>query len=597
MGYNRPRPAWIAGTLLIVLATLAAYMPAMQGDFLWDDDDHVSANLAVQSPDGLGKIWSEKGSTPQYYPIVFSSFWVEYSLWGQSTVGYHVVNVALHILNALILWRVLGLLSIRYAWLAAAIFALHPVHVESVAWITERKNVLSGLFYLSALFAYLRFAAVGTATQVPRRQWVWYASACVLFIGALLSKSVTVSLPAVIMLLLWWKDRVNFRAILTVLPMFVLGAIAAATTIRLEKTQIGAVGAEWAFSPIDRVLIAGRALWFYLGKLAWPTELAFMYQRWEIEAGIWWQYLFPVAFALLLGVLWFSRNRIGKGLLVAVLIFAGTLVPALGFFDIYPMRFSFVADHFQYLASIAPITLVVVALSLVVGRMNPDHGEMGKPRRLNIRSATGALLLVTLGVLTWRQSHIYTDPVTLWRDTLSKNPDSWLAHLNLGGELEREGRLEEAIAHWETVAELGGDVYKARTNMALALVKLGDPHAAVRQLREAIRHRPQAFQPYNELAWLLSTHPDPSIRNGAEAVRLAEHAARLSNSQSPFVMGTLGAAYAEAGRFEDAIRVSQSAVKLVDEKYPPVLADIIRANIRLYEQRRPAREPPVGSGG
>ena len=597
MRQYRLKPTLIAGTLLIVLATLAAYSPAMGGSFLWDDDDHVSANLAVQSPDGLGKIWFQFGSTPQYYPLVFSSFWVEYSLWGQSTAGYHVVNVVLHILNALILWRVLGLLSIRYAWLAAAIFALHPVHVESVAWITERKNVLSGLFYLSALLAYVRFAVVGTTAQTPRRQWVWYASACILFLAALLSKSVTVSLPAVILLLLWWKDRLNFRSMVTLLPMFVLGGAAAATTIWLEKTQIGAVGADWTFSPIDRVLIAGRALWFYLSKLAWPTELAFIYRRWEIDPGIWWQYLFPLAFAMLLGALWMCRGRIGKGFLVAALIFAGSLVPALGFFDIYPMRFSFVADHFQYLASIAPITLSVVALSLIVSRKEPDNGEVPKPLRWKAGPSVSALLLVILSVLTWRQSHIYTDPVTLWRDTISKNPDSWLAHLDLGGELEREGRLNEAIAHWRIAAELGGDVYKARTNMALALVKLGDAHEAVRQLREAIRHSPQAFEPYNELAWLLSTHPDPGVRDGAEAVRLAEHAARLINRQNPFVMGTLGAAYAETGRFEDAIRVSRDAIRLVDERYPPALADIIRNNIRLYEQGRPAREGPVGSGG
>ena len=597
MRQYRLKPTLIAGTLLIVLATLAAYSPAMGGSFLWDDDDHVSANLAVQSPDGLGKIWFQFGSTPQYYPLVFSSFWVEYSLWGQSTAGYHVVNVVLHILNALILWRVLGLLSIRYAWLAAAIFALHPVHVESVAWITERKNVLSGLFYLSALLAYVRFAVVGTTAQTPRRQWVWYASACILFLAALLSKSVTVSLPAVILLLLWWKDRLNFRSMVTLLPMFVLGGAAAATTIWLEKTQIGAVGADWTFSPIDRVLIAGRALWFYLSKLAWPTELAFIYRRWEIDPGIWWQYLFPLAFAMLLGALWMCRGRIGKGFLVAALIFAGSLVPALGFFDIYPMRFSFVADHFQYLASIAPITLSVVALSLIVSRKEPDNGEVPKPLRWKAGPSVSALLLVILSVLTWRQSHIYTDPVTLWRDTISKNPDSWLAHLDLGGELEREGRLNEAIAHWRIAAELGGDVYKARTNMALALVKLGDAHEAVRQLREAIRHSPQAFEPYNELAWLLSTHPDPGVRDGAEAVRLAEHAARLINRQNPFVMGTLGAAYAETGRFEDAIRVSRDAIRLIDERYPPALADIIRNNIRLYEQGRPAREGPVGSGG
>ena len=407
-----PRIIVLLPLAVIVGTTAVAYLPALRGGFIWDDDDHITRNLAVVSADGLRKIWFEPRLTPQYYPLVFSSFWLEYRLWGANPLGFHVSNVVLHILNAWILWLVLRRLSIPAAWLAAGIFALHPVHVESVAWITERKNVLSGCFYLTSILAYLRFAAIGDTRTVKedcRREWFSYFLAFMLFTAAPLAKTVSCSLPAVMLLLLWWKDRLTVKTAMPLLPFFVVGMLGAATTIWFERTQIGAVGVDWDLSPVQRCLIAGRALWFYLGKLAWPTRLSFIYPRWTINAGQWWQYLYPISFVVLLVVLWVFRRAISKGPLVACLIYSGTLLPALGFFDVYPMRFSFVADHFQYLASIAPMTLFVAWLAGLhafrgEASVREAAGRPAWPPVKDMPTLLGVPLLGILAILTWRSS-------------------------------------------------------------------------------------------------------------------------------------------------------------------------------------------------
>jgi hypothetical protein len=297
-------PAWLPGAFL-VLMTILAYQRVWHAGFIMDDDEYVTGNLTLHSVAGLRRIWCDFNATPQYYPLVFTSFWLEYHLWGLSPPGYHVINVLLHTLAAILLWRVLARLQLPCAWLAAGIFALHPVAVESVAWVTERKNVLSAVFYFAAALAYWRWdepsAAGGTKI---RQRWRWYFFAFALFMAALLSKTVTCSLPAALLLVIWWKrGRIDMRDVWPLLPFFVAGIAMGLLTAWLERTQVGAQGPEWAFSFSDRLLIAGHALWFYAGKLFWPANLMFIYPRWQINAGDWQQWIFPAAAAALVAAL------------------------------------------------------------------------------------------------------------------------------------------------------------------------------------------------------------------------------------------------------------------------------------------------------
>ena len=424
-------------TLALVVLTFVAYWPAIRdGGFIWDDDDYITANKTLRDVGGLKDIWMSPKATPQYYPLVHTGYWIEYRLWGLDPTGYHATNVLLHALVSVLLWRLLRRLAVPGAWLAAGLFALHPVHVESVAWITERKNVLSGVFYLASMLVYLKWEDANFSGQ--RRPRAYFGS-LLLFVCALLSKTVTVSLPAALLLVAWWKQgrggnperaeespvRWWVGRILPLVPFFVIGLGFSILTVWLEKHHVGARGADWDLSWIERCLIAGRALWFYLGKLLWPAGLCFNYPRWEMHAGIWWQYGFPLGFAALLVLLWAGRKRLGRGPLAAMLLFAGTLFPALGFFDVYPMRYSFVADHYQYLASIGVLVLVSAVITSIGERL---AAGAWKPAR----HALPAVVLTILALGSWKQCGIYRGLETLWLDTISQNPVSWMACNNLG---------------------------------------------------------------------------------------------------------------------------------------------------------------------
>ncbi len=473
----------LAAGVLLAAATVVAYLPATAGGFVWDDGDYVAENEALRSAAGLWRIWFDLEATPQYYPLVYTTYWLEYRAWGLDPRGYHVVNVLLHAGVALLLWHVLVRLGVPGAWLAAAVFALHPVHVESVAWITQRKNVLSGVFYLAAMAAYLRFAFPATEQADRGRRGIWYAAAIVLFLAALLSKTVTCTLPAVLVLVLWWRRGSLRRAdLLALLPLFVLGMVLGLLTSWVETRYAGALGPDWSLTLVERCLVAGRALWFYAGKLVWPSPLAFIYPRWEIDAGRWWQYVYPLAAVGVLAALWLLRGRLGRGPLVAVLCFAGTLFPALGFFNVYYMRYSYVADHWQYLASIGVIVLVVSA-----GRQCAQWGgSWGK--RAGVVAA--AVLLGVLGTLTWRQGYIYADLEGLWRDTLAKSPRAWIAHHNLGVLLRNTGRLEEAERHLRRTLEIRPTLAKGHSNLAAVLKQQGRLEEAVAAYERALEVEP-----------------------------------------------------------------------------------------------------------
>jgi tetratricopeptide (TPR) repeat protein len=569
---------WLAAAFLFAI-TFLAYLPAIRnGGFIWDDKPYITDNPLLLSIRGLWSIWTKvgpaHGGTPQYYPLTFSIFWIEHHLFQLHSPGYHLVNILLHAANALFVWRILRRLCVPGALLAAAIFAVHPVCVESVAWISELKNILSGLFYLSSLLCYLKF--LGFKYPVPQtsgessfrsgetqthpapaephdQHWPFYFLSIFLFCCALGSKSITASLPAGILLILWWKNgRIGWKKLLLLSPMLIPGAGLGLITAIIERYQVGASGADWVLTPVQHLLVAGRILWFYAGKLIWPVKLMFIYPRWKIDQTIWWQYLFPLAAAAVVISLWSVRKKTGRGLLTAVLFFAVTLAPALAFLNVYPMRFSYVADHFQYLASLAPIALFSAGatrgLSWLRSRADPDL------TRIAI-FFSGALLLA-LGLLTWRQVKIYGNSDQIWRDTIKKNPDCWLAHGYLGLSLLEQGKLDEAIAQYREALRIYPDYFVGHVNCASALAGEGKFQEAIVEYRELLRLNPD--YPEAHYGWGLALAGLGELK---EAIPHYREALRLKPDY-PEVQQSWGIALARQGKIQETIMHYHKALQL-----------------------------------
>lgn len=548
-------------------ATLIAYRPAMQASFIWDDDDYVTENQALRSVEGLGKIWFELGTTPQYYPLVHTSFWIEYHLWNLNPIGFHVVNVVLHALSALLLWALLRRLAVPGALLAAAVFALHPIGVESVAWVTERKNVLSLFLYLASALVYLEFLALtarrsddGADSEAfpprsalpPDSYFVVYLAALLLFAGALLSKTVTSSLPAAILLLIWWKrGRLSLRDVLPLLPFFALGAGAGMITSWMEKVRVGAQGKDWDFSLVERTLIAGRALWFYAGKIFLPTRLAFIYPRWQVSTAAWWQYLFPAAALAAFAALWATRKRLGRGPLCASLFFAGTLFPALGFFNVFPMRYSFVADHFQYHASLGLVVLFAAGLTRAAQR-NP---------RAALVPLLGATLLLPagLGAITFSQSRHYRDYATIWKDTVDKNPNSVLALTCLASALVDRGEVPEAIRCYEKALKIDPMDDLANFNLGKILHGQGKTQEAIGYFWKSITANPRCAHCYYFLAVSLAEQ-----EKLPESLAYFRRAVRL-NPQDPYGHYNYALTLHRMGKLDEAATQYRAALKVQPE--------------------------------
>src|SRR5581483_9712806 len=532
------RHDWLPGLFLVAI-TIIAYQPAWHAGTIWDDDKHIT-QPELRSPAGLARIWTQPGAAQQYYPLVHSVFWVEYKLWGDAAAGYHWVNILLHSLAALLFLKILRQLKIPGAWLAAALFALHPVEVESVAWISELKNTLSGVFYLSAALAYLGFDR--------NRNRGNYAAALGLFLLGLMSKTVIASLPAALLVIFWWqRGKLSWkRDVLPLIPFFIAGIGAGLFTAWMERKFIGAEGAEFNFSIIERCLIAGRAFWFYLTKLFWPSDLAFIYPRWHISQAVWWQYLFPMAALLLLAALVWKRRR---GPLAALLFFGGTLFPAMGFFNVYPFRFSFVADHFQYLASLGFLTLAAAGITAVNGFFRQRTPFLGP--------VLCAALLLVLGMLTWKQCGIYADAKTLWQADLRLNPDSWIAHNNLGFELLfKEGQPDEALVQFQKSLEINPLNAEAHINLGNCLSRKGRLDEAIIECRKALEIRPGDPQAHNDLGlcFFALGRMDEAISQYKKALEI-----RPDYATARFNLGNL---FGQQRRMDEAISQYQKALEI-----------------------------------
>lgn len=747
------RSPWLFA-LLLIAATFVAYLPVLHAGFIWDDDAHISSNQALYSWTGLRQIWTTPGATMQYYPLSFTVFWVDYHLWGLQPMGYHLQNVLLHSLAAILLWQTLKRLRVQGAWLAGAIFALHPVNVMSVAWATELKNTLAGTLVLAAFWAYLRFAGLGVYDRGGKDgtstapDWRFYFLSLALFQLALFAKTAVSFLPITLLLVLWWqRSRWRWNDVWPVLPMFGMGMLIGQVTFYVEHHSGGATGNEFNFDGLHRLLVSGRSFWFYLEKLFCPRDLAFIYPRWHIDPGIWWQWLFPLATAGVLVGSWLMRDRLGKGLFVALLHFYVSTSMLILLVVLFMTRYSFVSDHWQYFGCMSIIALAAAGMAA------------GLRTLVVFRGTAGALLLV-LGLLTWRQCAMYSNLETLWRVTLSRNPDSAIGHIslgcilaergqvdaavgeyrkgielrpdqaegynnlglvffkkgqwdeariqyqkvleiqpdnadaqeklgvvmvylgradeaiafyqdtlkrqpdnaylhnNLGSVLLQQGRWDEAVMHYQKAVELQPRLARAHYNLAQAWLRNGRQAEAIVEFQKVIEISPDDLDAHNDLgcvllqqdrgaeaashfreilgikpddavahfnlanaltragrigdavthyqrslelkpdsadvcnnfAWVLVTSPEPSIRNGARAVALAEKANELLGTKNPAVLCTLGAAYAEAGRFTEALATAGRALPLAAAEKNDSLVNVLQGQIKLYQAGSPYRD-------
>ncbi len=569
-------PAALAGLLLLMV--FVAYLPALRCGYIWDDDEYVTNNPLLTKAHGLHDIWFSTQAQSQYFPLVYTTFKYERVLWGLNLLGYHLVNILLHGLNAVLVWLVLKRLLIPGAWLAAALFALHPVQVETVAWVSELKNIESLLFYLLALLAWIKFT-----DQSGKFAWLYYGLAFAAALLALFAKTTACTLPAAMVLVLWLRgQRVGWRRAAQILPFVTAGLGMGLLTIWWEK-NLGDYQEPFAlaFTWLERGLIATHALWFYAGKLIWPVDLTICYPQWRINASNPAQYI-PWAACLIVGLLlWTGRKKIGRGVIAGIVFFVAALSPMLGFIVEGTFHYTYVADHYQYNATIGLLAILAALLWRALAKTG-----FWLPLQ--------AVLLLTLGCLTWRQCAPYRDQESLWRDNLAKNPDSYVGHLNLGIELFKQRRLDEALEQDQAAVALhpGGDHEQA--NLGTVLVEKGQYGEAIQHLESALTINPKYADAENSLglAYFRMGEDDQAIAHYQKALQI--------KPDSLGIMMNLGSVLKREGRLNDAAQNYRAAAKqfpteaeplhrlagilIQQEQYAPALA-VCQKAIKLAPQR------------
>jgi len=530
--------SWGAPTILIILLTLVAYIPALRSGFVWDDDNLVVDNHLIKASDGLYRFWCTT-QPMDYWPLTSTTWWLEWRVWGKNPLGYHLVNVILHALTAVLWWRVLARLKIPAAWLIAAVFAVHPVNVESVAWIAERKNVLSMFLYSLTLLWYLRFE------DTSRGRWYWLAVGT--FTLALLSKASVVPLPVVLLLCAWWRrGKVDRADLMRLLPFFVLSVAAGLVTVWFQSRNVMAQEILHR-SLAARVAGAGWACWFYLWKALLPAHLMTIYPQWRIDTSSPLAWLPGLVALGCLRIFWRYRQGWGRPVLFASGYFLVMLFPVLGVINMSYLAVSPVADRFLYFSLIGVIALVVAA-----------GVRMYRAGRAAIRGMiqiAAAVVVVLLASLTWCQSQIYKDSEALWTVALERNPGAWVAHNGLGVAFQQRDP-REAISHFELALRLKPDYAEAHNNLGNTLLELGDVAEAEAHFEQALQLQPNSARVHYNMGGAL-------IRQGkrSEAIVHWERALRIDPDYAE-AHNNLAAALLQTGRLPEAVAHFEQALRI-----------------------------------
>ena len=526
--------------LAFLVAIFVFYFPALSGEFLWDDVN-FSDERTIHNWSGLWDIWfapSEVSKEGHYWPATYTTFWLEHKLFGLNPLGYHIVNCILYFLNVVLIWRLLLKLEVPGAWAISMIFTVHPLHVESVAWLIERKSLLSALFYLGAVHVWLRFR------ESPNSKT--YILALGLYALGMLSKSIVVTLPAALLVLLWWKqERVSVQDAMHLLPFFIVGF---AITLGDYLFYVSREEIDLAYSFVERILIAAQVVWFYVGKLLWPTNLIVIYPHWDVSADNLIAWLFVAATAGVLILLWNCRHRIGKGPLAGIAFFVITLSPILGFVDYGYMQFSFVADRYQYLAGLG---LMAVLVGGAVHAMQP-HVTSFKPVGIGMF----ALLVIGLGTLTWHQAAIYQARVAFFSHIVAHHPTARDAYHNLGNALLQAGRIEEAYEASLKAIELRPNNSMSHSNLARTLIRLERYDEAEESLKRALELKPKS-----SIAWQNFGILHFKQQRYEEAVA-AYQKVLITNANSAKAYAGMGAALFELGRYEETVQSLARSIEL-----------------------------------
>ncbi len=480
----------LLGLAAIVLGTVVAYYPATEAGFIIDDDKFFLTDPLLQDPGGLWKIWSapsQNNGVWPYIPITRSTFWLEQQWFGQTPQVTHSLNIILHLISALLLWLGLRHFKVRGAWFIGMLFALHPIYVQSVAWIAERKNVVSAIFYFLSFWSFLYFD--------QKKYWRWYGIALLLFVCALLSKTSTIMLPVLLVFCrLWLGSSWKKADIGLLLPFFLLALGFGYLRIQFEFLFFGAADAQFALSFLERLLVAGHIPFFYLSKLVFPHPLIFTYPKWNIDPTQFTLYLPLFSLLIVAGILfWKYRDGWGKHIFLGLGSFLVALFPVLGFFNNAWTQFSFVADHWVHLPSVSVLILGTQGMLWCCQVIE----SKGFASPLAVKAVVWSVVFLILGALTWQQTRLYDSHQTLWQGTLEHNPDAWIAHQELGREALEAEKYQQALQFFNTTLTYKKNHIHTYNNRGVTYIHLDQYDQAIEDFTRALQINPEFEEAYH----------------------------------------------------------------------------------------------------